>query len=270
MRPIGIFDSGIGGLTVARAVAKALPNRSIIYYGDTAHLPYGEKSPELIRRYATEITRELVRMGCGAIVVACNSASSNALDAIRETAGQDIPVIDAVHPVIQAVGRRFDGGQVGVIGTRATIDSYWYQRLLKAEGFEVIAKATPLLASAIEEGFHGGQVSDALISAYFEGGEFNAVRALILGCTHYPLVADQIAAALPDSVELVDSAEAAAEALLEVLEQTEPEQSAAFGGSQRTERFMVSDLTESFSLGAQRFYGAPVELEEHAMPPTSR
>jgi glutamate racemase len=168
------------------------------------------------------------------------------------------------------VGRRFDGGQVGVIGTRATIDSYWYQRLLKAEGFEVIAKATPLLASAIEEGFHGGQVSDALISAYFEGGEFNAVRALILGCTHYPLVADQIAAALPDSVELVDSAEAAAEALLEVLEQTEPEQSAAFGGSQRTERFMVSDLTESFSLGAQRFYGAPVELEEHTMPPTSR
>lgn len=270
MRPIGIFDSGIGGLTVARAVAKALPDRSIIYYGDTAHLPYGEKSPELIRRYATEITRELVRFGCEAIVVACNSASSNALDVIKETAGPAVSVIDAVHPVIRAVTRRFDGGQVGVIGTRATIDSHWYQRLLQAEGFDVVAKATPLLASAIEEGFHGGHVSDALIAAYFEGGEFNSVRALILGCTHYPLVADQIAAALPDSVELVDSAEAAAEALREALEPIKPEQSIAPGASQRTERFMVSDLTESFSLGAQRFYGAPVDLEEHTLPFTSR
>ena len=254
MRPIGIFDSGIGGLTVARAVAEALPDCSIIYYGDTAHLPYGEKSPALIRRYATQITRELVRLGCGSIVVACNSASSNALDAIQAEAGESIPVIDVVHPVVDAVSVRFSEGQIGVIGTRATIDSQWYQRLLEARGFDVVTKATPLLASAIEAGFHGGEVSDALISAYFESGEFQSVRALILGCTHYPLVADQIASALPDSVALALKA-----ALHPLSDGPEP-------AGQRADRFMVSDLTESFMLGAQRFFGQPVNLVEHKLP----
>lgn len=262
MRPIGIFDSGIGGLTVARAVAEVLPDHSIFYYGDTAHLPYGEKSPALIRRYATEITRELLRLGCGSIVVACNSASSNALDAIRAEAGASIPVIDAVHPVVEAVAAQFSGGQIGVIGTRATIDSNWYQRLLERRGFEVVSKATPLLASAIEAGFHGGEVSNALIAAYFESGEFKAVRALILGCTHYPLVADQIALALPDSVALVDSAESAAQALKAALDPLSdgPEATGA-----RADHFMVSDLTESFTLGAQRFFGQPVNLVEHKL-----
>ena len=263
MRPIGIFDSGIGGLTVARAVSEALPGHSIFYYGDTAHLPYGEKSPALIRRYATEITRELIRLGCGSIVVACNSASSNALEAIQAEAGASIPVIDAVHPVVNAVAAQFTGGPIGVIGTRATIDSNWYQGLLKSRGFEVVAKATPLLASAVEAGFHGGEVSDALIAAYFESGDFNAVRALILGCTHYPLVADQIAAALPASVTLVDSAEAAARALQGAL-QALPDGSA--NARKREDRFMVSDLTASFSLGAQRFFGQPVALVEHKLP----
>ena len=266
MRPIGIFDSGIGGLTVARAVAEALPDHSIIYYGDTAHLPYGEKSPALIRRYATQITRELVRLGCGSIVVACNSASSNALDAIQAEAGESIPVIDVVHPVVDAVATRFSGGQIGVIGTRATIDSHWYQRLLEARGFDVVPKATPLLASAIEAGFHGGEVSDALISAYFESEEFHAVRALILGCTHYPLVADQIGSALPDSVELVDSAEAAAQALKAALY---PLSDGPETTGEREDQFMVSDLTESFILGAQRFFGQPVNLVEHKVPSTN-
>ena len=264
MQPIGIFDSGIGGLTVARAVSRALPEHSIIYYGDTAHLPYGEKSPALIRRYATQITQELMRLGCGSIVVACNSASSNALDAIRQVAGPDVPVIDAVHPVIDAVARRFPSGEIGVIGTRATIDSSWYQRLLEDKGFNVVSKATPLLASAIEAGFHGGEVSDALIAAYFEDDLFKGAQALILGCTHYPLVADQIAASLPKTVALVDSADAAAEALRNALA---PIGSADEGTvAPRTERFMVSDLTDSFSLGAERFYGAPVQLEEHKLP----
>ncbi|MAI24124.1 MAG: glutamate racemase [Crocinitomicaceae bacterium] len=265
MRPIGIFDSGIGGLTVARAVAEVLPAHSIIYYGDTAHLPYGEKSPALIGRYATEITRELVRLGCGSIVVACNSASSNALDVIRAEAGESIPVIDVVHPVVEAVSAQFPAGQIGVIGTRATIDSGWYQSLLASRGFEVVPKATPLLASAIEAGFHVGEVSDALISAYFESGEFNAVRALILGCTHYPLVADQIAEALPESVKLLDSAEAAAQALKVALQPfSEDGEMSATG--RRFDRFMVSDLTVSFSLSAQRFFGQPVDLVEHKLP----
>ena len=263
MRPIGIFDSGIGGLTVARAVAEALPAHSIFYYGDTAHLPYGEKSPALIRRYAAQITRELMRMGCGSIVVACNSASSNALDAIQAEAGESTPVIDVVHPVVEAVAARFSEGQIGVIGTRATIDSNWYQRLLKARGFDVVTKATPLLASAIEAGFHGGEVSDALISAYFESGEFHAVRALILGCTHYPLVADQIGSALPASVALVDSAEAAAQALKAALH---PLSDGPEITGERADRFMVSDLTTSFTLGAQRFFGQPVNIVEHKLP----
>jgi glutamate racemase len=165
--------------------------------------------------------------------------------------------------VVDVVAARFSGGQIGVIGTRATIDSQWYQWLLKARGFDVVTKPTPLLASAIEEGFHGGEVSDALIAAYLESGEFNDVHALILGCTHYPLVVNQIAAALPDAVALVDSAEAAAQALKRALESF-ADKKVAKGG--RRDRFMVSDLTESFSLGAQRFFGKPVDLVEHKLP----
>jgi len=265
MKPIGIFDSGIGGLTVARAIAESLPGNPIVYFGDTAHLPYGEKSADLIRRYASRITEELLAMGCGAIVIACNSASTNALEVVREVAGVNVPVVDVVSPVVHQVASTFEKGRIGIIGTRATIDSGWYQRLLEDEGFEVVAKATPLLASAIEEGFHEGRVSTALVEAYLGGPEFSEIEALILGCTHYPLIAEQIAAQLPDGVKIIDSATAVAASLKESMASSAGAASQTVPSKSATQRFLVSDLTQSFARGAQRFFGDEIELEERKL-----
>lgn len=263
IQPIGIFDSGVGGLTVARAVADALPGYPMVYFGDTAHLPYGEKSPELIQRYARRITEELLSMGCGSIVIACNSASSNALGVVQSMAGPHVPVIDVVHPVIDEVSSRFAQGRIGVIGTRATVSSGWYQQLLADRGFDVIAKATPLLASAIEEGFHEGRVSSALIEAYLGDDAFESLDALILGCTHYPLIRDQIAAQLPPRVALMDSAAAVARALKSTLADSGSMEANDAPGHRR---FLVSDLTQSFALGAQRFFGSSIQLEHRPLP----
>lgn len=265
MKPIGIFDSGIGGLTVARAIAESLPGNPIVYFGDTAHLPYGEKSADLIRRYASRITEELLVMGCGAIVIACNSASTNALEVVREAAGPEVPVIDVVSPVVQQVASTFQKGRIGIIGTRATIASGWYQQLLEAEGFEVVAKATPLLASAIEEGFHEGRVSSTLVEAYLGGTEFSEIDALILGCTHYPLIAEQIAARLPDGVKIIDSATAVAVSLRDSMATGPVAEQQTMTFTQADQRFLVSDLTQSFARGAQRFFGDRIELEERKL-----
>lgn len=266
MRPIGIFDSGIGGLTVARAIANRLPNVPMIYFGDTAHLPYGDKSPELIRHYASRISLHLKERGCQAIVVACNSASSNALGAIQDAIGKNVAVIDVVQPVVEDVSRRFRDSRVGVIGTRATIESEVYQRRLSKSGCDVIAMATPLLASAIEEGFHEGLVSEVLLQAYLGQGTFDAVDALILGCTHYPLVADQIKALLPASVEIINSAELVADAVAQVIDlglnHTDTVDPTA---AIPLRQFLVSDLTVSFAQSAQRFFGEKVQLEESGL-----
>lgn len=257
MKPIGIFDSGIGGLTVAKAIAIRLPHVPLIYFGDTAHLPYGEKSPELIRHYASRISHHLRDQGCRIMVVACNSVSSNALHAVQDALGPKIPAIDVIAPVIQEVIKRFPGGRIGVIGTRATIESGRYQEALNGHGCEVTAMATPLLASAIEEGFHEGSVSDALLEAYLGKGTFDEVDALILGCTHYPLIASQIRAFLPDHVAVIDSSIVVANSVAEAMSEMEEEKS-----GKAIQRFLVSDLTPSFSLGAQRFFGSEVHLEE--------
>jgi glutamate racemase len=265
MRPIGIFDSGIGGLTVARAISQRFPNHPLIYFGDTAHLPYGEKSPELIRHYAKRITKELVKMDCAVIVVACNSASSNALDEVKTAAGHSVPVIDVIHPVVESVSRQFQGDAGGVIGTRATIDSGWYQRLLEERGCLVKAKVTPLLASAIEEGFHEGKVSSALIEAYLTDDFLEGIKALVLGCTHYPLISEQILRVLPQGVEIVDSAEAVAD-VLNRLDLVVISGSPDIDAVERPHRrFIVSDFTQSFQRGAERFFGAHVTLEERKL-----
>ena len=268
MGPIGIFDSGIGGLTVARAACDLLPNESILYFGDTAHLPYGEKSPELIRKYSTRIALHLVNSGCKAIVVACNSASSNALEQVRDAVGQDIPVIDMVYPVVESLYYSTDDSRanksVGLIGTRATISSGLYKSVIdrlndiKDVRHELLSRPTPLLASAIEEGFYNDTIPSAVLEAYLEDGFFDRVDSMILGCTHYPLVRKHVMALLPKSVEVIDPPAIVAEALkqkLEVLGIISDKQSIQ-------NRFQVSDLTENFRLGAQRFFGSDIDLEE--------
>ena len=272
MGPIGIFDSGIGGLTVARAACDLLPNESILYFGDTAHLPYGEKSPELIRKYSTRIALHLVNSGCKAIVVACNSASSNALRQVVDAVGESIPVIDMVHPVVEAICSEESSEsvsdcnkKVGLIGTRATISSGLYKSAVetlnqtRGSSIDLISRPTPLLASAIEEGFYNDTIPGAVLEAYLEDGYFSEVDSMILGCTHYPLVRNEVMSMLPKSVEVIDSPKIGALALKSKLEN--------FGllnadSAVSSNRFQVSDLTENFRLGAQRFFSSDIDLEE--------
>ena len=272
MGPIGIFDSGIGGLTVARAACDLLPNESILYFGDTAHLPYGEKSPELIRKYSTRIALHLVNSGCKAIVVACNSASSNALRQVVDAVGESIPVIDMVHPVVEAICSEESSEsvsdcnkKVGLIGTRATISSGLYKSAVEAlnqtrgSSIDLISRPTPLLASAIEEGFYNDTIPGAVLEAYLEDGYFSEVDSMILGCTHYPLVRDEVMSMLPKSVEVIDSPKIVALALKSKLENL-----GLFNADSAvsSNRFQVSDLTENFRLGAQRFFSSDIDLEE--------
>lgn len=272
MGPIGIFDSGIGGLTVARAAFDLLPNESILYFGDTAHLPYGEKSPELIRKYSTRIALHLVNSGCKAIVVACNSASSNALRQVVDAVGESIPVIDMVHPVVEAICSEESSEsvsdcnkKVGLIGTRATISSGLYKSAVEAlnqtrgSSIDLISRPTPLLASAIEEGFYNDTIPGAVLEAYLEDGYFSEVDSMILGCTHYPLVRDEVMTMLPKSVKVIDSPKIVALALKSKLDNLGLLNADSAVSSNR---FQVSDLTENFRLGAQRFFSSDIDLEE--------
>jgi len=264
LRPIGIFDSGIGGLTVARATCDLLPNETILYYGDTAHLPYGEKSPELIRRYSARIAKHLVNSGCKAIVVACNSASSNALDQIKSAVGESIPVIDMVHPVVEAIAYNNNTHRVGLIGTRATISSGLYSRAFEQMSngsVELFSRPTPLLASAIEEGFFNDTIPKAVLEAYLEDGYFDTVESIILGCTHYPLVTDELRKLLPQTVKIVDSPSIVATRLKNKLIELGLESDPKLN-HQIKNRFEVSDLTENFKLGSHRFFGSGIDLEE--------
>lgn len=264
---IGIFDSGIGGLTIARAIADTFPGIPFVYFGDTAHLPYGEKSPELIRHYASRISHHLLDWGADAIVVACNSASSNALMAVRDAVGPEVPVIDVISPVVQAVTARqehFKGPRplrVGVIGTRATIEAEVYQMALANAGVDVVARATPLLASAVEEGFASGRVSEALLEAYLGDGRFDEIDLFIMGCTHYPLIAQQIRAFLPPHAEVLDTPQLVADELRAVCSL----EGATSPPSSQAHQFYVSDLTEAFTSGARRFFGEAIALTSQAI-----
>ena len=256
-RPIGIFDSGIGGLTVARAIYDLLPNESLLYYGDTAHLPYGEKSPELIRRYSSRITQHLVESGCKAIVVACNSASSNAIEAIVKAAGPNVPVIDMVTPVIRSISAENGSQIVGLIGTRATISSGLYSKTMNQlnANSTLVSRATPLLASAIEEGFFNDSIPGAVLEAYFADDSFNNIDSMILGCTHYPLVSKHVQALLPKGVKVIDSPKIIAQELKRVLTENQ-------NPDTPEHKFQVSDLTENFKFSAHHFFGSDINLEE--------
>lgn len=260
--PIGMFDSGIGGLTVAKALLERLPRESLHYVGDTAHMPYGDKSPERLKAYSMGIAKRLLDRGCKALVIACNSASSNALEEVRALAGPDIPVVDVVHPVVDFAARHHAQGHLGLIGTRATVSSGIYNVLLNQHGIRVEALATPLLASAIEEGFHNGTMSKAVVEAYFSDGWASDKDALILACTHYPLVMDEICAQLPSGMPVLDAPNIISRHVEDVLSK---------GGLLSTSphpshRFEVTDWTPSFADGAAHIMSQDVELVEVVWP----
>ncbi|PCJ80321.1 MAG: glutamate racemase [Bacteroidetes bacterium] len=259
--PIGIFDSGIGGLTVARAIHDLLPDESILYFGDTAHLPYGEKSPELIRRYSTRIALHLVESGCKAIVIACNSASSNALEAIKNAVGSSIPVIDMVSPMVTYISSKNPNARVGLIGTRATISSRVYEKGFAdiSDSISLLSRATPLLASAIEEGFYNDSIPQAVLEAYLSDDFFKEIDSIILGCTHYPLVSNEVNVLLSPNVEVIDSPSVIA---LELKSQLENQELLSKKSQSTEHHFQVSDLTENFRKSAQYFFGEDLKLEE--------
>ena len=217
-RPIGVFDSGIGGLTVVKALRDLLPNESIFYLGDTARVPYGPKSPETVQRYAVELAGMLMRKNAKALVVACNTVSSVALPLLIKKFS--VPVIGVIEPGARAALRATRNRHIGVIGTRATIRSGAYERALRAadNNVRVSSRACPLLVPLIEEGLLDDDVTDRMIMRYLEPLLTDGIDTLVLGCTHYPLLTGAIGRMLKRQVMLVDSAQNCARAVQETLD----------------------------------------------------
>ena len=214
---IGVFDSGIGGLTVLKEIRKVLPNEKIFYFGDTARVPYGEKTKELITRYSKEIVEFLLDKEVSAIVVACNTATALALEELRKTF--KIPIIGVIKAGAKTAINMTKSGNIGVIGTKATVNSKRYEEEIKklSENVKVIAKACPLFVPAVEEGILDGKLVDQIIKTYLDDFE-KEIDTLILGCTHYPLLKSAIGKIYTD-LNIVDPARETALDLKEILEE---------------------------------------------------
>jgi len=216
-KPIGVFDSGIGGLTVVSALRTLLPNESIFYLGDTARVPYGGKSASTVQRYSLEIASLLLEENAKMVVVACNTASAVALSQLTESVA--VPVTGVILPGSQAAIAATRTGHVGVIGTRATINSGAYERTLRSldSNVRVTARACPLLVPLIEEGWLERPITDQIIMQYLGPLVDEGIDTLVLGCTHYPLLRNAMARLLGDTITLVDSAQNCANAVRDLL-----------------------------------------------------
>lgn len=258
-QPIGIFDSGIGGLTVAKAIHDHLPNEQLLYFGDTAHLPYGDKSPEAILHYAESITQYLLDKGCKMVVIACNTASAVAHEHLQFKFGDQIPVINVIDPVVKATLKLPAVKRIGVIGTKGTIQSNTYEKRIRsmAAELQVASLATPLLVPMIEEGYFDNQISHTIIEAYLNYPDFLHIDALLLGCTHYPLIKTAIESHLQGKVPVMDSTDVVAQSVQQRLQR--------FGllheGPTSPHHFMVSDYTHSFEQTARLFFQEDISLE---------
>ncbi|MFN8321540.1 MAG: glutamate racemase [Chitinophagales bacterium] len=264
-QPIGIFDSGIGGLTVANAVSKLLPNEQLIYFGDTAHLPYGDKSKELIRSYAIAITDFLLNeKNCKAVVIACNTASAAAYEVLRDKYKGVVPVINVIDPMVEAVIADETVRTVGVIATKTTIASGVYPEKFsrRKPSLNYSELATPLLASMIEEGFYNNSISHAILEEYLSNEALNNIDGLVLACTHYPLIKKEIDAYYRGQVRIFDSAEVVAAKLDWVLKK----ESLASNRKSNHDVFYVSDYTESFERTTRIFWGQKIHLERINFP----
>ncbi|MCC6600384.1 MAG: glutamate racemase [Crocinitomicaceae bacterium] len=259
--PIGIFDSGIGGLTVAGAMKKVLPHESFIYFGDTAHLPYGEKSSESIRHYAAKIVSFLVAKKCKMIVIACNTASAHAFKIVQDVAGPKIPVINVIDPVAEYTAKNYHNCAIGVIGTKGTIQSRVYVNRIEKmnKSLKVVSNATPLLAPMIEEGFYNNSISQTIINNYLSKKSFSGIDALILGCTHYPLIKKEVDKYYQKRIEIIDSAAVVAQTVKQLLEEKNLANATV---SKNKHRFYVSDYTDSFEQSTRIFFDEKIDLLE--------
>jgi len=258
--PIGVFDSGVGGLTVARAIAKRLPRERLIYLGDTARVPYGTKSPATVLRYTEQALDFFVERGVKLMVVACNTASAAALPDLSRRS--PLPILGVVEPGARAAAASTTAGIVGVIGTRTTVESGSYDAALQRidPKIKVHSRACPLLVPLAEEGWLTGPVPRWVAQSYLEPLSRAGVDTLVLGCTHYPLLRGVIGQVMGDAVQLVDSAEETARAVEELLESRGmSNDSAQFAGKHR---FFTTDVSDTLLNLAEKFFAAEIKQLE--------
>jgi len=258
-KPIGIFDSGVGGLTVANAIKQILPGESLVYFGDTAHLPYGDKSAESIRYYSQRITEFLLEHDSKIVLVACNTASASAFESLKSQFQDKTILIDVIDPVVNYLGSR-NFRKIGVIGTKRTISSGTYEKKIKEVSplTSVVSLATPLLVPMIEEGFIFDDISNAIIRSYLSAESLSGIEALILGCTHYPIIKNQIAKIFNFNIEVVDSARIVAMVLRDALERNNLLNDTGIV----SDRFFISDYTDYFEKIARMFFEGEINLRK--------
>jgi len=258
-QPIGIFDSGVGGLTVAHAIKQILPGESLVYFGDTAHLPYGDKSAESIRFYSGKITEFLLDHNSKVVLVACNSASASAFDTLMDEFKERVILIDVIDPVVDYLSTR-NFRKIGVIGTKRTISSGTYDMKIreKVPGTNVVSMATPLLVPMIEEGFIFDDISNAIIRSYLSNDALSGIDALILGCTHYPIIRNQISKFFNFNVEVIDSARIVSLILRETLEKN----NMLNDSGKVSDKFFISDYTSYFEKIARMFFEGEINLKK--------
>lgn len=256
---IGIFDSGVGGMTVARAVEQLLPNHPLLYLGDIARTPYGTKSARTIIDYSVENTRFLVQNGANIIVIACNSASSVATERLRQEF--NIPIIEVITPAVEQAISQSHTGRIGIIGTRATIRSGVYEQKIKqrSDKYKVFSKACPLLVPLVEEGWAGKRETKMILRRYLHDLKNQQIDTLVLGCTHYPLLKHLIQDRIGRKVTLIDSSEATAHFLKDYLEND------AYFPAERDHnpgrnRYFVTDLTETAEHIANKIFDREMKL----------
>lgn len=243
--PIGVFDSGVGGLTVAREIMRNLPKEDIVYFGDTARVPYGSKSKDNIIRYSRQIIHFLKTKDVKAIVIACNTASALALDAVKDEL--DIPIIGVVEPGARAALAETKTKRIGIIGTEATVRSSMYEKLIQGEDpmVQVVAKACPLFVPLVEEGFKKHKVMDEIIDYYLASMMEADVDTLILGCTHYPLLRTKIREYVGEKITLINPAYETAMDLKKILRAYDLENPGT-EGEHGSYSFYVSDAADKF------------------------
>ena len=258
MQALGIFDSGLGGLTVCSAIRKVLPDENIIYFGDTARVPYGPKSAKTIIRYAEQIAGFLLAKDVKAIIIACNTATSYSLEILRNKL--NIPVLGVIQPGVDAATRLTKNNKIGIIGTKATINSGRYQELLKKRNpsLDILVKAAPMLVSIAEEGWQNHKITTDVIADYLDDIVRSGIDTLILGCTHFPLFKNKIREIYPE-LNLVDSS-------LEVARETKQillDKNLLNGKDTPVQfQFYVSDITQTFEDQVKNFFGSMIPSVE--------
>jgi glutamate racemase len=262
---IGVFDSGFGGLTVLKALLELTPDADYLYFGDTARLPYGSKSTETVAKYAVEAAHFLEQQGAQLLVIACNTATAMALDKITE--GSGVPVVGVIDPGAESASQASANRKVVVIGTDATISSHAYLRALQARGISAKEKACPLLVPLVEEGWIEHAVTEQVARIYLDeafAADFGTADVLLLGCTHYPLIAPLLRRVAPPHVKIVDSAESTAQVVRNLLRR------GAIPREVEQERrklprveFFATDSVEKFRRLGARFLGREIQDVEH-------